>query len=99
MAETEMQKAVQVNIESQAGAQQAPVKDPAKLLASFGGFNAIRGFLPDADNLNPARKAAKNVFYQFRIARLHIRRILIDHQRLVVINQGDFRTGLLIRSH
>lgn len=62
MAETEMQKTVQVNIESQAGAQQAPVKDPAKLLASFGGFNAIRGFLPDADNLNPARKAAKNVF-------------------------------------
>ena len=62
MAETEMQKAVQVNIVSQAGAQQAPVKDPAKLLASFGGFNAIRGFLPDADNLNPARKAAKNVF-------------------------------------
>ena len=57
-----MQKAVQVNIASQAGAQQAPVKDPAKLLASFGGFNAIRGFLPDADNLNPARKAAKNVF-------------------------------------
>ena len=62
MAETEMQKAVQVNIASQAGAQQAPVKDPAKLLASFGGFNAIRGFIPDADNLNPARKAAKNVF-------------------------------------
>lgn len=62
MAETEMQKAVQVNIASQAGAQQAPLKDPAKLLASFGGFNAIRGFLPDADNLNPARKAAKNVF-------------------------------------
>ena len=62
MAETEMQKTVQVIIESQAGAQQAPVKDPAKLLASFGGFNAIRGFLPDADNLNPARKAAKNVF-------------------------------------
>lgn len=62
MAETEMQKAVQVNIASQAGAQQAPVKDPAKLLASFGGFNVIRGFLPDADNLNPARKAAKNVF-------------------------------------
>ena len=55
MAETEMQKAVQVNIASQAGAQQAPVKDPGKLLASFGGFNAIRGFLPDADNLNPAR--------------------------------------------
>jgi len=37
-------------------------KDITKLLASFGGFNAVRGFLPDADNLNPARKAAKAVF-------------------------------------
>jgi len=37
-------------------------KDPSKLLAAFGGFNAVRGFLPDTDNLNPARKAAKAVF-------------------------------------
>lgn len=36
--------------------------DTSKLLSAFGGFTAIRGFLPDADNLNPARKAAKNVF-------------------------------------
>ena len=41
---------------------QGEVKDISKLLSSFGGFNAVRGFLPDADNLNPARKAAKAVF-------------------------------------
>ena len=37
-------------------------KDISQLLSDFGGFNAIRGFMPDADNLNPARKAAKAVF-------------------------------------
>ena len=35
-----------------------------ELLKAFGGFNAIRGFMPDADNMNPARKAAKDVFLQ-----------------------------------
>lgn len=62
MAETEMQKAPQASVEVQATAAEAKAQDTSKLLASFGGFNAIRGFLPDADNLNPARKAAKNVF-------------------------------------
>lgn len=62
MAETEMQKAPQAAAAAQTGAAEAKAQDTSKLLASFGGFNAIRGFLPDADNLNPARKAAKNVF-------------------------------------
>ena len=62
MAETEMQKAPQAAAAAQTGAAAANAQDTSKLLASFGGFNAIRGFLPDADNLNPARKAAKNVF-------------------------------------
>ena len=57
-----MQKAPQAAVEQQGAAREAKVQDTSKLLASFGGFNAIRGFLPDADNLNPARKAAKNVF-------------------------------------
>ncbi|MBQ0049053.1 MAG: hypothetical protein KBT12_02270 [Bacteroidales bacterium] len=52
--------------EAQAGAeelQQKPAaKDTANLLKSFGGYNAVRSFLPDTDNLNPARKAAKAVF-------------------------------------
>jgi hypothetical protein len=60
MAETEMQKATATQ---QAGAAaQEKGKDPSNLLQSFGGFNAIRSFMPDADNMNPARKAAKDVF-------------------------------------
>ena len=60
MADTEMQKA---QAASQAGAElQEKGKDASQLLSAFGGFNAIRGFMPDADNMNPARKAAKDVF-------------------------------------
>lgn len=62
MADTELQK--QQSAE-QSGAQQqqkAEKKDMGQLLSSFGGFNAVRGFMPDADNLNPTRKAAKAVF-------------------------------------
>lgn len=60
MAELELKK--------QAVAEQAPVastsenKNTAELLSAFGGFNAVRGFMPDADNLNPTKKAAKAVF-------------------------------------
>ncbi len=64
MAETEMKKSVAV--EQQAGAENVKAhkeeKDITKLLQAFGGFNAIRGFMPDAENLNPARKAVKAVF-------------------------------------
>lgn len=42
--------------------QKIQKKELTDLLASYGGFNAVRGFLPDADNMNPAHKAAKNVF-------------------------------------
>ena len=45
-----------------AGEQQQEAVAKQEMLASFGGFNAIRGFMPDADNMNPARKAQKNVF-------------------------------------
>lgn len=64
MADTEMKKSVAV--EQQTGAEGAQAaqeqKDMTQLLKSFGGFNAIRGFMPDAENLNPARKAVKAVF-------------------------------------
>ena len=60
MADVELQKAQEAQ---QAGAElQEKGKDVSKLLSQFGGFNAIRGFMPDADNMNPARKAAKDVF-------------------------------------
>lgn len=50
----------QAAAESAQGQQQQ--KDASQLLKQFGGFNAVRGFMPDADNLNPARKAVKAVF-------------------------------------
>ena len=62
MADTEMQKA---QVAGQAAGElqgKAEQKDVSKLLSAFGGFNAIRGFMPDADNMNPAKKEAKNVF-------------------------------------
>ena len=58
----------ELELKKQAVAEQAPVasdsenKNTAELLSAFGGFNAVRGFMPDADNLNPAKKAAKAVF-------------------------------------
>ena len=62
MAETELKKAIVTEQASSAEARPAEKRDASKLLASYGGFNAIRGFMPDADNLNPAKKAAKAVF-------------------------------------
>ena len=65
MADTEMQRS---NAASQATSgvsevrPQQSAQDVSKLLSAYGGFNAVRGFMPDADNLNPARKAAKAVF-------------------------------------
>ena len=60
MADTEMKKA---QAAQQSGAElQEKGKDVSQMLAAYGGFNAIRGFMPDADNMNPARKAAKDVF-------------------------------------
>lgn len=48
----------------EAGQQEAvqPKKDLSQLLKSFGGFAAIKGFIPDADDLNPAKKAARENF-------------------------------------
>lgn len=63
MADTELKQSVAPEQQGGAeGAQAQPQKDTTQLLKQFGGFNAIRGFMPDADNLNPARKAVKAVF-------------------------------------
>ena len=62
MAETEAKKAIITEQAAGAEVRSAEKKDTSKLLSAFGGFNAVRGFMPDADNLNPAKKAAKAVF-------------------------------------
>ena len=60
MADTELKQA-QAAQQAASELKDKEVKQ-GELLSAFGGFNAIRGFMPDADNMNPARKAQKNVF-------------------------------------
>ena len=62
MAETEVKKAIITELDAGAEVRLEEKRDTSKLLSAFGGFNAVRGFMPDADNLNPAKKAAKAVF-------------------------------------
>lgn len=62
MADPELQKQQAAEQAAAPQQQKSEKKDASQLLSSFGGFNAVRGFMPDADNLNPARKAAKAVF-------------------------------------
>ena len=37
-------------------------KDLSSLLSKFGGFLAVKSFIPAAEDLNPAKKAARNIF-------------------------------------
>ena len=37
-------------------------KDISSLLSKFGGFLAVKSFIPAAEDLNPAKKAARNIF-------------------------------------
>ena len=60
MADTELKKAPVAAEQAASGLKEKEANK--ELLSSFGGFNAIRGFMPDADNMNPARKAQKNIF-------------------------------------
>ncbi|MCH5242092.1 MAG: hypothetical protein J1F67_06680 [Muribaculaceae bacterium] len=62
MADPELQKQQSVESAAEQQPQKREEKDLSKHLSFFGGFNAIRGFMPDADNMNPAKKAAKAVF-------------------------------------
>lgn len=62
MADTELKKQAAAEQAAAAAPEKKEVKDVSNLLAAYGGYNAVRSFLPDADNLNPAKKAAKQVF-------------------------------------
>ena len=94
MADVELQKAQEAQ---QAGAElQEKGKDVSKLLSQFGGFNAIRGFMPDADNMNPARKAAKDVFLKdkrFKDKRDNLKREISRWLELLDQDGIDSATG------
>ena len=94
MADTEMQKAQATA--SQAGAELQEKEGKKDLLKSFGGFNAIRGFMPDADNMNPARKAAKDVFLQdkrFKEKREGLKKEISRWLELLADDSIDSATG------
>ena len=42
--------------------EQKEKKDISSLLSKFGGFLAVKSFIPAAEDLNPAKKAARNIF-------------------------------------
>lgn len=42
--------------------EQKTKKDLSSLLSKFGGYLAVKSFIPAAEDLNPAKKAARNIF-------------------------------------
>lgn len=61
MADTELKKAINTS-DSQAHESAPAGKKTTDLLNNYGGFMAVKSFIPAAQDLNPARMAAKNIF-------------------------------------
>lgn len=60
MADTKMQETVQVS--QQSAGQSTPKQSTAVALEKFGGFLAVKGFIPAATDMNPAKKATRDIF-------------------------------------
>jgi len=60
MADTKMQEAAQVS--QQSAGQTTPKQSNAAALEKFGGFLAVKGFIPAATDMNPAKKATRDIF-------------------------------------
>lgn len=59
MAETKMQQVAATEVEQKTAVSGVGVES---LLEKFGGFAAVKGFIPSAADMNPAKKATKNIF-------------------------------------
>lgn len=59
MAETKMQQVAAIEVEQKSAVSGVDVES---LLEKFGGFAAVKGFIPSAADMNPAKKATKNIF-------------------------------------
>ena len=60
MADPQLQKAAEVKVEQQG--QQQSKKEVTELLKQFGGFSAVKGIIPTAEDMNPTKKAIKDSF-------------------------------------
>jgi hypothetical protein len=62
MADPQLQKAAEAKVEQQQQGQQQSKKEVTELLQQFGGFSAIKGIIPTAEDMNPTKKAIKDSF-------------------------------------
>ncbi|MBO6026729.1 MAG: hypothetical protein J6P73_05735 [Bacteroidales bacterium] len=64
MADPQLQKAAAAEgqVEKKPAPQQAAKKDVNELLKQFGGFSAVKGAIPAAEDMNPTKKAIKDAF-------------------------------------
>ena len=62
MADPQLQKAAEAKVEQQQQGQQQSKKEVTELLQQFGGFAAIKGIIPTAEDMNPTKKAIKDSF-------------------------------------
>lgn len=62
MADPQLQKAAQAEGQQQQQPAAQPAKDVTQLLRQYGGFSAIKGIIPAAEDMNPTKKAIKDAF-------------------------------------
>ena len=62
MADPQLQKAAAAEGQQQQQQQPAAQKDVTQLLKQYGGFAAVKGIIPAAEDMNPTKKAIKDAF-------------------------------------
>jgi hypothetical protein len=62
MADIEPKKSQEESQQYESKPERRETKDTSQLLTKYAGFIAIKGFIPDAAEMDPAKKAARNIF-------------------------------------
>ena len=62
MADPQLQKATEAGAQQQQQQAAQPKKEVTELLQKYGGFSAIKGMIPAAEDMNPTKKAIKDSF-------------------------------------
>lgn len=62
MADPQLQKAAEAQGQQQQQQAAKPTQDVNDLLKQFGGFSAVKGAIPAAEDMNPTKKAIKDAF-------------------------------------
>lgn len=62
MEDLKLQKATENNQAEEQQVERQPKKDVGALLNEYGGFYALKGIIPDAEDMNPTKKAIKENF-------------------------------------